>query len=109
MATADQLFICHRIMDLCAKLSAQEVGIFTCAYAGISDCLSVHGFERQDHQGESFTYLEGWASVDEGNTVYLGDWYANNYGVDGECIDRLCQLEARLKDLLIIDEDGIPV
>lgn len=109
MATKEQLHICHRIMDLCAKLSAQKVGIFTCSYAGICDSLSVHAYDNQEYEGQSLSYIEGWTSTDDGNTIYLGDWYDKSYGVEGECIDRLCGLEAKLAELLETDSDGIPV
>lgn len=105
MATEAQLYICHRIMDLCAKLSAQKVGIFSCAYTGIADAFSVHAYEIQGYEEEELTYLDGWTSTHDGNTLYLGDWY----GTEGECIDRLCSLEAKLSALMITDEDGIPV
>jgi len=109
MATKEQLFICHRIMDLCAKLSAQKVGIFSFSYSGIADMASVYAYQPQGYEAESLEYIEGWTSTDEGNTVYLGDWYHDNYGEQGECINRLCALEAKLAALLITDEDGIPV
>lgn len=109
MATREQLFICHRIMGLCAKISAQKVGFFSCSYTGSVDSLSVHAYEHQEYEGKSLTYIEGWCPGDEGNNVYLGDWYDNNYGEAGECINRLRSLESRLCALLEVDEDGIPV
>lgn len=109
MATKDQLHKCHRIMDLCALLSAQKVGIFGVTYAGIADSLSVSGYEIQEYEGQSLTYIDGWTSVDEGNTIYLGDWYERNCGQPGECIARLDSLAAKLYSLLDRDEDGVPI
>lgn len=109
MATKEQLFVCHRIMSLCSQLSAQLLGTFNVSYTGVVDSISVHAYEKQEYEGQPLSYLDGWTSADDGNNVYLGNWYELNYGYEGECIDRLCALESKLESLLDRDEDGVPL